>query len=1120
MSRVCAETLRRTGCFALGGLLLLVGTRWSLAEDSAAATSPIASQAELAAKAIQVPAGFTLKTVASEPNLANPVAFCFDAQGRVFVAETYRVGKGIEDDRHHPDWLDDDLAARTVEDRRNLFKRHMGEGVKRFAEASEQVRLLEDRDGDGLYEFSSVYSDDYKNIEDGTAAGVMWSKDRLLFTCIPSLWELRDANGDGKAEERRALATGFGVHISLYGHDLHGLCEGPDGKLYMSIGDRGFNVETPEGRLEYPEAGAVLRCNPDGSQLEVFARGLRNPQELAFNEFGDLFTVDNNSDSGDKARLVHVVEGMDAGWRMSFQHIEDRGPFNREKIWYTQNDDQPASIVPPLAHIADGPSGLVHYPGTGMPSSFDGAFFLVDFRGAAATSGVREFHVEQNGATYRLTSYKPFISGILATDCDFGPTGEFFVLDWVEGWNGPGLGRIQRFTSTEAEAEKQRLEAAAALQKASAASAVDAIALLNHRNLRVRAAAQQRLVTIGVAAIAPLKTLASDANASLLSRIHAIWGLGQFAGSKPDLFDDIATLCVDSNAEVRAQAARTLECMANGTEQERSRVAEVLRKLLADSSPRVRCFAAITLGKLHDTWALTPLLKLAAKDGNDPTLRHAASLGLAGSQSAKSLLVAAIEASELQRLVLVVALGKQKSPLVAQFLHDTSDRVVLEAARIIWDSPIVEAQPQLAALIGSVKSSSSDPLIRRILAANVAGRTAENLRGIIQLACRDDLTPELRELAWNQVHSWPSPAPRDSVNGDWRPLAPRPEAEVKTALQNALPKLEAVSGTNPGGLLVAAEFGAGGAFAPLLPVIANNQLGEDVRVHAVAAYGKAPDAIAHEAIDAGLKTPTAAVRAAARKLLAERFPHEVIGQLKDALAHGAIAERQSAIDTLAGLGTPAAKVVLAEWLQRLENGDCPPELQIELLDAAEKSKDSAFLAQRDRINKRLAGQGPLSQYAGCLSGGDIERGRKIFQTNDTLACRRCHSVKPGEVLVGPCLADVGSRRKPAEILESVVTPNAKICEGFETAVLQLDSGKVITGIIRRETPTQIELIDTNAKTEVVDPATIENRIKGRSPMPDNLMETMTPRQLRDLIAFLSQLRADLSVPEATAEGGH
>src|SRR5882724_6791516 len=99
-------------------VMVCVFLRSAVAADNQAPKPVVSSQAELAAKAIQVPAGFTLKTVASEPNLANPVAFCFDPTGRIFVAETYRVGKGIEDDRQHIDWLDDDLAARTVGERR------------------------------------------------------------------------------------------------------------------------------------------------------------------------------------------------------------------------------------------------------------------------------------------------------------------------------------------------------------------------------------------------------------------------------------------------------------------------------------------------------------------------------------------------------------------------------------------------------------------------------------------------------------------------------------------------------------------------------------------------------------------------------------------------------------------------------------------------------------------------------------------------------------------------------------------------------------------------------------------------------------------------------------------
>src|SRR5215217_7422157 len=108
-------------------LVAFSGALTPLRAEPPATQHVVSPQAELAAKAIHVPDGFTLMTVASEPNLANGVAFCFDPAGRIFIAETYRVGKGIEDDRFHMDWLDDDLAARSVEDRRAYLKRHLGE---------------------------------------------------------------------------------------------------------------------------------------------------------------------------------------------------------------------------------------------------------------------------------------------------------------------------------------------------------------------------------------------------------------------------------------------------------------------------------------------------------------------------------------------------------------------------------------------------------------------------------------------------------------------------------------------------------------------------------------------------------------------------------------------------------------------------------------------------------------------------------------------------------------------------------------------------------------------------------------------------------------------------------
>jgi quinoprotein glucose dehydrogenase len=1078
----------------------------------------VSAQAILAAKAFKVPEGFTLTTVASEPNLANGVAFCFDPTGRIFIAETYRVKKGVEDNREHMDWLDDDLACDTVLDRREYLKRRMGDRIGEYTKESEQVRLVEDRDGDGFYDSSSIFSTGYKNIEDGAAAGVLWNKDRLLFSCIPSLYELRDADGDGKAEEKRTLATGFGVHFALYGHDLHGLCKGPDGKIYVSIGDRGLNVDTPEGKLYNPGSGAVLRFNPDGSQLEFFATGLRNPQELAFNEFGDLITVDNNSDSGDKARLVHIVEGMNAGWRMAFQYLDDRGPFNREKIWHTQNAEQPASIIPPLAHIANGPSGLVHYPGTGMPAAYNGAFFLVDFRGGPANSGVREFHIEPSGATYKLADYKPFVSGVLSTDCDFAPSGDLYVLDWVEGWDGPGVGRIHRVSSDDAESKRQRTEMQAAMRAIGSASVEKLVGYLSHANMRVRSAAQERLAEAGGSAVEPLKKLAVSKNAALLGRIHAVWTLGEIAMRDPQLFAAIAERCGDDEPEVRAQAARALGWAARSDVTQRNVCGVALTKLLADSSPRVRSLAGISLGRLKYAGALPDLLQAAAKDGEDPTLRHSIAMAMAGGETSEKLVEAAKSADDLQRLVLVVAIGKQKSPLVAEFLNDKSERVVLEAARIIWDTPVPAAQPALAALLGKT-SSSSDPLLRRVVAANVAERTPEHLQAVIDFACRANLKPALRDLAWDQVLSWASPSSRDSVIGEWRPMESRPAEEVVAVVQSSLPKIVEISGATPAGLIVAAELGVEGAYAPLLDIVTNNKLPDNTRVRAVAAFSKANDAVTHQAIDAALKARKGKVRSAARTLLSKRFPDQVVDELSETIKGGTMPERQAAMDALAGLAAPAAHKLIGEWMGQLESGKCPPELQLEVLEAASNSMDAALAARQKNYTDKLASAGPVARYANCLTGGDAQRGQKIFETNDTLACRRCHSVKPGEVLVGPCLASIGLQRKPEEILESILAPNAKICEGFETAVLELDSGKVVTGIVRYEDKSKIELVDAEAKQIVIDPATVENRIKGKSPMPENLMERMKPRELRDVIAYLSQLKAPISTPQKTAAAG-
>ena len=450
----------------------------------------------MAIHGVKIPAGMTAELFAAEPMLANPVAFCFDERGRIFVAETFRQQKGVEDNRGHGNWLLDDLAAQTVDDRIVFFKKHLKDDVLKYAVEHDRIRRLEDTDGDGKADKSTVFADGFNAIEDGTGAGVLAVNGKVFYTCIPKLWQLRDLDGDGVADERKALYDGFGVRVAFRGHDLHGLVLGPDGRIYFSVGDRGYNVELKnKTRLAHPDQGAVFRCELDGSNLEVFCTGLRNPQELAFDELGNLFTGDNNSDSGDRARWVYLIEGSDSGWRMYYQYLEDRGPWNREKLWHTSFQGQAAYVVPPVTHFADGPSGLTHYPGTGLDDRYRDHFFLADFRGQASNSGIRSFSVIPKGASFELVGGEQFIWSILATDVDFGLDGGVYVSDWVDGWDGSGKGRIYRFRDLKNSQLPIVKEVSNLMKEGFDSRSLQQLGqLLGHPDYRIRQRAQMALV--------------------------------------------------------------------------------------------------------------------------------------------------------------------------------------------------------------------------------------------------------------------------------------------------------------------------------------------------------------------------------------------------------------------------------------------------------------------------------------------------------------------------------------------------------------------------------------------------------------------------------------------------
>ncbi|MCB1079978.1 MAG: glucose dehydrogenase, partial [Verrucomicrobiae bacterium] len=273
--------------------------------DHAKTTAPKRTAAEYDAEAALRIANFTMpedikaSLVVDPAQTQNPSAICFDSKGRLYIAEIHRWRDGVQDIRNEQRLLFDDIAVQTSADRVAMYEKDaINRPLSFFTQYEDRIVVTEDTDGDGRADKSSVYADGFRDMLDGPGIGLLEVDGSIWYTNIPRLWKLTDTDGDGKADQREVIQDGFGPRMSLSGHDMHGLVQGPDGKIYWSIGDRGYSITTKEGRHYHrPMEGAVFRCDPDGSNLEEYYRGLRNPQELAFDQYGNLFTCDNDADS-------------------------------------------------------------------------------------------------------------------------------------------------------------------------------------------------------------------------------------------------------------------------------------------------------------------------------------------------------------------------------------------------------------------------------------------------------------------------------------------------------------------------------------------------------------------------------------------------------------------------------------------------------------------------------------------------------------------------------------------------------------------------------------------------------------------------------------------------------
>ncbi|MDU0352963.1 HEAT repeat domain-containing protein [Paraglaciecola aquimarina] len=1084
----------------------------------------------LRAKTFTKPDEFKIDVWADNSLTKNPSYFYFDSKGRMFMTELYRIGKGVEDVRRFSkEATIADIEIETLDDRLDLYKNFSAEFPdNQKPGVPDKIVLIEDANNDGIADSSKVFADGFNKPLEGLGVGVIERDGKVYYTNIPSLWVLEDEDKDGVSDKREELLTGFGTRVSFLGHDLHGLVWGPAGKLYWSLGDRGYDITTKEGdTLHQPNHGAVFRSDPDGSNLEVFYHGLRNPQELVFDEFGNLFTADNDGDRSDTERVNHLIEGGDSGWHAGHQTImsfTDKLELRSAKYtgdkdipvaWLTndmsipRNDNQPAYMLPGILKLLRGPSGFTYNPTNYLGEKWRNTFFIAHYGGSQSGSYISTFKTKEHGASFLPIEKTTFLKGVNVSDIDFGPDGRFYISEFnFGGWSNVNEGAIYALDLLEAPANlvKQHNEFHDVLLADYSTKSVSELAdLLATDHQRIRQQAQFELAKRGQQAFVQFDALAHDPSKDVFSRIHSIWGLSQLVLNHSIQKEKLASLIPllnDKNEQVRIQSARVLG-------DHKAKFAEsALIKALADNDGQVAMYAAIGLGRMGSSGAVSTVInKLVEVSDKDLWLRHGLVMALKGVDKKYWIQHKSAKSKDV-RMAVLLALRELKDDQVADFLHDDSIAIVDEAILAIGDKALTSVRSKVAELLDSKRIANTDVqefVHHRIINANFNEGRAEDAKRLLAYAAVKGLKERLASEALAAIEGWNDLNPIDTITG-LPSLANKSRADISQLVLQYLPKI--LENTEGKALVqamsIAQQF--------------NYQLSEDVLAK-IAQDPNAKSNIRIQALDLLAERFPAQGIATAKKLLDSKALEVKAGALvlvldkdhaagtekvEQLLTSGSVALQKIALSTISTKTTAKIDAWLASKLEALMVGTGENAITLELLSAVEKNSSSKVTALYSEYQQKMQSSDLLTQFSGALAGGDKQVGRDIFYTNGAAQCIRCHIINKKGSNVGPDLSAIGSQRSAEYLLQALVDPSGAIAPGYGTFNLTMHNGSKVSGVFTAETDNTIELeqegkLHRYNKSDIKD---IQRPASGMPPM--NYM--LSKAEIRDVVAFLSSLK--------------
>lgn len=960
------------------------------------------------AKLLRVPAGFEVQLVAAEPDIVNPINIAFDARGRLWVTQSIEYPFPAEDAQ----------------------------------KARDTVKVLEDFGPDGRARKITTFADKL-NIP----IGVLPTADGALVYSIPSIWHMIDRDGDGKADERKVLYTGYGYK------DTHGMTGefmwGFDGWVYCCHGFSNASTVKGSGPEQITmQSGNTYRIKADGSRIEYFTHGQVNPFGLAFDPLGNLYSCDCHS-----RPLYQLLRGA---WYPSFGKPNDGLGFGPEMITHS--------------HGSTAIAGIAYYGDDRFPAEYRDNLFI----GNVVTNRINRDRLERIGATYKGIEMPDFVRSddpwFRPVDIKLGPDGALYVADFYDRiighyevpLNHPGRdrthGRIWRIVYRGADGKQgPRL-----VRDLSRAMLDELASELNHPNIGVRIHATNRLVERGKESAGTLRTVLD--NGTALQRVHALWGLARL-----DALDDkaLSAAAEDQDAPVRVHAMRVLSERPTLSKAEHDAALAGLK----DADAFVRRAAADALGRHPNLSNVEPLLAIRhAVPAGDTHLLHVVRMALRDQLQDATLLS-----------LMNSALGEKDSRALADAClgvrtPESADFLMKHLERFSGSNPL-DSYAHHIARYGNAGSGSKLLALTEKIYANDLPAQATVFRAVpkalqergAKMGSADQAFAE--GLVGKLMHSKNAAEVQSGIElaGELRIAAVQPELKEFAGSKIVAENQRKAACTS------LAQLDPEAHCEMLAQVMLASSESLPLREHVARTLAQTNRATAQAKLVKALELVPARLQTVVAEGLAESKGGAQL--LLDAIAKGKASARL--------LQNREVEV-------RLQRSQIP-DLKAQLANLT-RGLPPADAAMQQLLARRQAGA--------SAAAADIKKGQLVFEKT----CAACHQLQNKGNKIGPQLDGIGIRG-PERLLEDLLDPNRNVDQEFRATTLSLKNGQLVVGLLLKQEGEVLVLADGQGKEMRVPANDVETRLVSQlSPMPANLSEQIPEEDFYHLLRYLLSQR--------------